>query len=209
MEAPLDYDPIPGSDYDYNLDVDIKDLFLSDGNRQLLTHSIFKLNRKLGGTDTIEETRNLVETVLVEFTKRTNFDGYLNASFHATGLYDWVEILRALNRDFMKLAHNYLTWNAFVPTRATIEVGDRGKRVEKKMSELQAEDYGTIDVWAVQEVSISNDVMRYNNRIPVWQRSMNIRHYDRSNEGLAQRDSSRASLENFVPKKSESTIVTT
>jgi hypothetical protein len=68
----------------------------------------------------------------------------------------------------------------------------------KKYSELLASDYGLIDVWEKQTVEISPEsAARYGVKVPVYQRSMQIRNYDRSNEGYSS-TSDRASLNTFV-----------
>lgn len=55
----------------------------------------------------------------------------------------------------------------------------------KKYGELLASDYGSIDVWHNQTTEVTNAQRRNKNMMPIWQKSMNTRHYDRNNEGYA------------------------
>ncbi|MGL5934894.1 MAG: hypothetical protein ACRCZI_04650 [Cetobacterium sp.] len=56
--------------------------------------------------------------------------------------------------------------------------------VSKNYNNLLASDYGLIDVWAPTTVEYTNTDMRYFNKVPVWQKSMNKRHYDQGNQGF-------------------------
>ena len=70
-----------------------------------------------------------------------------------------------------------------------------GKIHEKKYDEMLAQDYHTIDMHQPLNISRKNDNFRYNNAIPVWQKSMNTRHYDKNNiDGLHSSDPERASI---------------
>ncbi len=70
------------------------------------------------------------------------------------------------------------------------EVGQQGcgGPIMKTPIDMTVDDYRTLDVWRLQETKVWNKNFRYNNRIPPWQRTMNLRHYDRSNEGLRDYD---------------------
>jgi hypothetical protein len=61
---------------------------------------------------------------------------------------------------------------------------DKIVTVTKMSNELLASDYGLIDVWKDQSVIATSSNFRYNNEIPFWQKTMNIRHYDRANMGF-------------------------
>ena len=69
---------------------------------------------------------------------------------------------------------------------------------QKKISELLASDMNGLDLWREDIRKVTRNDNRYGNSIPVWQRSMNIRHYDRSNEGYQAGDPSAASKEMHV-----------
>lgn len=55
--------------------------------------------------------------------------------------------------------------------------------VEKNGASLTADDIKNLDVWEECSTEINNDAMRYRNSVPIWQKSMNTRHYDRGNQG--------------------------
>jgi hypothetical protein len=63
------------------------------------------------------------------------------------------------------------------------------------MNEILEHEIPTIDVWAEQDISITNAAYRDHNKIPFYQRSMHNRHYDRNNDGLQHADPNRASLD--------------
>lgn len=77
------------------------------------------------------------------------------------------------------------------------KVTDRcGNIFEKKYDEMLAADYHTLDLHKPLDIFRTNGNFRYANIIPIWQKSMNTRHYDRCNDGLHTAYSSRASLNN-------------
>jgi hypothetical protein len=60
-------------------------------------------------------------------------------------------------------------------------------------------DIKELNVWRQYDINNDKSKYRYNNTIPFWQRSMNIRHADRSNEGFREgNDAYRSSLDNPV-----------
>lgn len=64
---------------------------------------------------------------------------------------------------------------------------------KKKYSDLMAADYGSIDVWKPISTEVTNADLRMRNQVPIWQKSMNKRHYDSANQGYHS-TSERASL---------------
>jgi hypothetical protein len=92
-----------------------------------------------------------------------------------------------------------------VLTHITVE--EDGKIVKnqqvKKPKDIYALDMHLLDVWSQQTTDIVNAYNRYGNQIPVWQRSMNTRHYDRSNQGFHDADPYHASLDNQIHGYSE------
>ena len=73
-----------------------------------------------------------------------------------------------------------------------------GRTSTKKYNTMLAADYHTLNLWD----SDSNNIYIYNqasrdcNKIPIWQKSMNTRNYDLSNDGLHAAIPERASLGN-------------
>jgi hypothetical protein len=69
----------------------------------------------------------------------------------------------------------------------TISSTDSDGRINttsKSPTEMTAEDIRNIDVWQPHSVEISTKSTRYGNQIPIWQKSMNVRHHDRSDDGF-------------------------
>lgn len=106
-------------------------------------------------------------------------------------------IVYYLNKLFIKSCFDLYTYktNANIATaldtnvyRAELTLGvcdehDKITTVTKKYNNLLASDYGSIDVWALQTTDISTANSRNKNMIPIYQKSMNIRNYDKNNEG--------------------------
>lgn len=116
---------------------------------------------------------------------------------------NWLESFRALNEDFMLWSRRFLRENMYVPFRSRTTTGSLNE-FENNVREvanhnLLSEDVKEINVWRKYDINKKNSHFRYENNIPFWQRSMNIRHADRSNEGLREgNDSFRSSLDNPI-----------
>jgi len=88
--------------------------------------------------------------------------------------------------------------------RSEIKIGhhvDKNNKVvvdKKKYKNMTADDIKNINVWKMQKTFIDNDIYRYSNTIPEWQTSIQMRHYDKHNEGLHHYESDRASLNNII-----------
>ncbi len=175
--------------------IDIVAVFLSESNRQLLTRSLYSIQRQNGGSSTLPQLRMVVKELASDFAKKNNLYRYETVDVEATGIVDWVEVLRAVNGDFIRHCYRYMRWNAFVPFREWIETGPADDRRQKRMTDLMADDIPTLDLWRVQETQRSNQMFRYNNKIPIWQTAMHTRNYDTDNEGLRNDTADRASLE--------------
>ena len=79
------------------------------------------------------------------------------------------------------------------------KVTDRcGNIFNKKYDEMLASDYHTLDLHKPLDIFKTDNNFRYGNKIPIWQKSMNTRNYDRCNDGLHTAYASRASLNNQV-----------
>ena len=108
--------------------------------------------------------------------------------------------LNYLNKSFLK-QHGYMfdyinkeTLNVFQIESDKI-TNRSGKIIEKKYDEMLAQDYHTIDVHQPVNIYRNNNNFRNANKIPVWQKSMNTRNYDKHKiDGLQTSDSERASL---------------
>lgn len=178
--------------------VDMNDLFLSKANGQLLVDTFFRYHRDQGGRSKKSVVKRFILSLMKSFCGGQDLNRYVTTDSQATRQVNWVEVLKTVNGIFLGQAKNHIAHNAMVPTRQMTMVGPSGRRVMKKYSELTAADIPTVNVWAPQEVRRVDSQFRYGNSIPVWQRSMHARHYDRGNEGLRHDDSARSSLETPV-----------
>ena len=113
---------------------------------------------------------------------------------------DILTSLRKLNKKFITNhacvydKSNKASMNVF-RVMDTVTVDACGNEETKKYSEMTADDYRNMDVWQNNQEYTYNKRNRYNNAIPMWQKSMNIRHYEKESDGLHTSNSDRASLD--------------
>jgi hypothetical protein len=113
---------------------------------------------------------------------------------------DFMTTLKFLNKKFIR-DHSHLydranrsDSNVFHTTgRITDECNNQ---FMKQYDTMLADDYHTVDTWQPLNIFTDNKQNRYCNKIPIWQRSMNTRQLDKSNDGLHSSYSDRASLDN-------------
>jgi hypothetical protein len=189
------------------IDLDLYELFNSDGNRLFLADNLYKIHQQNGGRSTTEKITLLVPKLMAEFCRNKNVRGYDVAETNATSQKNWSAILKAINHDFIKHCYKHFKWNNFNPFREYILVGENGKRRYKKFQDLMPDDYGTLDLWREQFIQINNNQFRDNNAIPTYRTGIQTRNYDTGNEGLREGDRDRASLENYQRRFDMSTIV--
>ena len=114
---------------------------------------------------------------------------------------DILLVLQFLNKKFIINHSKYYdktnkqSLNIF-KSKNTVTVDACGAQETKLFKDYTAEDYKNIDVWRSEQLYTYDVRNRYQNRFPVWQYSMNSRQYDRSNDGLHDAYSNRASLDN-------------
>lgn len=180
-------------DYVY---VDLKKAFFDKDNLVANAQNIYRVYYHNGGQLPRRVFTRYIIRWAKEFCAVNNLDEYRSVEYQAVGFSNHVDLLKSINIDFQKFCYNALRWNVFVPSRMHIAVGPSDARKEKPLDELTAEDIGTVDVWAQQEISITSKAFRDHNRIPFYQYTMHNRHYDRGNDGL-HHESDRASLENY------------
>lgn len=68
--------------------------------------------------------------------------------------------------------------------------------LSKRITDLTADEIRNVDLWEEQTTNVDSGIFRYKNEIPYWQKTMNTRHYDRTNEGYRHDDADRATLIN-------------
>ena len=181
-----------------NTNIDIYDIFLSGDNVNLLNGALFNVYQQNGGQSNREKFRNLILLLQNKFIKSNNLNSYTTIEGSATGLFNYVEVLRAINETFNKFVYNYFKWNVYNPFHDLVEVrNENGNRCLKKGSEMTPDDYNTLDVWRNQLTQISNKNFRNNNKIPSHQTGLHTRNYDRGNEGLKY-DGDQSSMENQI-----------
>ena len=181
------------------VNVDIYDIFLSGDNVNLLNGTLFNVYQQNGGQSDREKFRNLILLLQNKFVKSNNLNLYTTIEGSATGLINYVEVLRSINEHFSKFVHNYFKWNVYNPFHDLVEVSNpaSGNRYLKKGSEMTPDDYGTLDLWRNQITQVSNKNFRNNNKIPAYQAGLHTRNYDRGNEGLKY-DEDQSSMENHI-----------
>lgn len=181
-----------------NIKINLLELFHSDDNTNLVSTSLYAIYRQNGGKCGRSKFRELIPLLMKKFSASNNLHGYETVEAQTTGVNNYVEALRAINKDFQKYCYKYFKWNIANPFNDEVEVGPSDKRTWKKPYELRPDDHMTLDLWREQFTQVLNRNFRDNNRIPVYRTSIHTRHFDRSNEGLLENNPDRASLENPV-----------
>lgn len=178
------------------------DIFMSEENIRKVIKEVFLLHQSNGGKLHYLYFRRILPNIMYKWVNCNKIPTSLN-----------IDIIEYLNKLFIKRHDNLYTFktNSRVDDEQPLidtnvyRVGttlgittedDQIMSVRKKGKELMASDYQLIDVWKEQTTEISSASSRNGNKIPVWQRSMNTRNYDRSGEGYASIDSSEASWDN-------------
>jgi len=175
--------------------IDLPSLFLSPSNFNNLHCALHTIYQQNGGKTQFDKFGELVKLLQKKFVKDNNLNAYCTAEWQATGMNNYVDALKMINLDFHKHVYKYFKWNLYNPFHDNIEVGPNEARVLKKSAEIMPEDFGTLDLWREQFTTALNRQFRDDNRIPAYRTGIQVRHYDRSNEGLRHNSADRASLE--------------
>jgi hypothetical protein len=169
------------------------DIFLSKKNIQYMTYYMLSMNKKNMTKTDPYELRTLVPKIMSEWYIDKNLNEY-------EYVYDDILLrISFINKQFIKdcewiyTRSNKLSMNVFRESKS-ITVDAYGNEETKKYSDMNAKDFANMDVWKSNQVYTYNKINRYNNKIPIWQKSMNIRHYEKESEGLHTLDPQRASL---------------
>lgn len=166
---------------------DKSNIFTSTLNQIVLTKSIYQLHKKNGGVLQYTHFRTTLPEKIKEWAVKFDVDDseiyYYNKKFI---------------KDHMSL-YTFKTIDANV-YRLNMPLSNEKNNVlvteTKKYGEMLAQDYNSIDVWEEVSTEVANIDSRYNNAIPVWQKSMNTRNYSRENEGFSSNE--RSSLGNII-----------
>lgn len=177
--------------------------FMSLENQIFLTKKIYSLHKEfaLSNLSILKKTylyfRAVVPDTMKEWVSGQN-TGALVSGVNA------VDKIHYLNTLFVK--ENEALYRPLSPNQNNMPVVDNN--VYKQCATIRTreglktvpyeymgvEDMKNLDVWSKTTVDTNSSKYRYNNTIPIWQKSMNTRHYDRSNEGFHHSNSTRASL---------------
>ena len=173
--------------------------FMHTTNQVYLTKAIYQLHKKNGGVLNYIYFRSILPIKMFEWLSKFYTDG---SQFH-----DGLSILDYLNKVFIKEStalYEYKPKDVLAvtsPSRIDVNISEYNDNhiitKTKKYGEMLAHDYGSIDVWTETSTEVTNLASRYNNKVPVWQRSMNTRHYSRDNEGYSDKPE-RSSLGNII-----------
>lgn len=161
-------------------EVNLTDEFLDALNVIKLTKDIFAVYQYNGGKSTLTKFEKLIPKLMKKFAQEHNLELYQSVEDGTTGNHNWPEALNAINYDFTKYVCKFFKWNKLIPTRGFVNVGSFGNERKIRSYNLQAEDIPTLDVWREQQIVIMNKQFRNNNEIPIWQKSIHTRNYDRN-----------------------------
>jgi hypothetical protein len=181
------------------------ELFLRPDNISHMIQYIIALNtRHKTNTPSIDIRRD-TPVYMEKWAHAQNLDEYENMQNN------WLTTLDYINKKFVK-EHGFMydigNTNTFNVFRIKDRVSDPcGNTTLKRYDEMTATDYQTLDVWRHQETKVFDDLFRYGNRVPQWQKSMQKRPYDRANEGYHESDSDRSSIETQIHGYDMSNII--
>lgn len=183
------------------------DIFLSKKNILDIIYYIASLNVKTHTKDVdISKLKVQIPKLMNQWTIDNNINDY-----ESSGDNNIVTNLEFINKKF--LLNNSILYdrcgigevNVFTSLgRVTDECG---RQSNKKYDEMSANDYHTLDVSQPYEAFTYDKRNRYSNKIPVWQKSMQMRNYDRSNDGLHDANPDRSSLDNQIHGYDMSNII--
>jgi hypothetical protein len=213
--------------FDNSLRVDVAKLFFTKNNVNYLVNTMYLANKQNGGGyEVMNVFQKLVPRLMIKFARDNNLrelynsyyadddetsvcqlglDTYRDNLGHVaiSSKRNWIEAFRGINNRFVDWADQYLKPNTYVPFRMDMTVGSLNE-FENNVRDVRgynllADDYKELNVWQQFDINVDRSKFRYGNTIPFWQRSMNIRHNDRSNEGFREgNDAYRASLESPI-----------
>lgn len=175
--------------------------FMNLSNQRHLTKKIYLLHKSNNGLLTYLHFKDIVPLKMKEWIQKKDINKY-RATISAV-----IDMLDYLNKLFISDNYELYTIMGYeVPNIDSnvyrnkllisyITDDDNTLVIEKRPEEMLVEDIRNLDVWAEQTIEVSNKNRRYNNQIVPWQASMHTRNYDRTNQGYAHADPTRASLE--------------
>lgn len=173
-----------------------REMFLSPKNIYNMIYYIMSLNVKHRTKTNLPELQQKIPSYMVKWANEQDIDDF-------ECLHDNILLtLDFLNKKFLinySCLYDRADSNSLNVFQITGKVTDKcNRQSNKKYDEMLASDYHTLDLWQPFEEFTYDKRNRYCNKIPVWQKSMQIREYDRSNDGLHAAIPERASLDNQI-----------
>lgn len=179
--------------------------FMNLTNQRFLTKKIYLTHKSNNGIAPYLYFKEKVPLRMRDWINKKEINSYNHLILGS------IDTLEYLNKIFISDNHDLhaVSGSEYLPSDSNVyqnqlvisypnEFNEDITILKKKPNELLAEDYRNIDVWSEQTTETINKNYRYKNTIPFWQRTMNIRHYDRNNQGYHHADSNRASLDTPV-----------
>jgi hypothetical protein len=175
------------------------DSFMNASNQRLLTKKIYILHRQNNGVLGYLHFKSIVPTRMKNWILNKSISNssnnvdmivYLNKLFIGDS-FDLYEFNTLGDQPDINVYRGVATIGHFIDDDKNLVI------TQKDYKNLTADDIRNMDVWDVTTTEVNNNAFRYNNAIPVWQRSMNTRHHDRSDQGY-RTSAERASLDNSV-----------
>jgi hypothetical protein len=172
------------------------ELFLRPDNIAYMIQYIIALNTQHKTGTPLYNIRQDIPVHMEKWAHAQHLGNYENTQNNWLTTLDFINKKFINDHGFMYDRGNINTLNVY---RNKARVSDPcGNTKLKRYDEMTATDYQTIDVWRHQEANVCNNLFRYGNRVPQWQKSMQKRPYDRANEGYHEADSDRSSLETQI-----------
>lgn len=174
-----------------------KDVFMYESNIINITKEIYILHRNNGGKLNYLYFKEIIPKKMFNWIKRIevphsdNYINYLNKNFIKAhyNLYEYKSVASEPDKNSKFTEYSVYRSNAVF---CDVDLdSDKTITTQKKYNELLASDYNSIDVWKEQTTEMP---LWNSNKIPFWQKTMNMRNYDRGNEGY--NDIEESSLEN-------------
>lgn len=169
-------------------------IFLSNKNINYIILKAVSLNKKNKNPYKLKKLIQIMPNFMYVWAKdkKINNMSYINN--------DIVQTLSFLNNQFLldnsmlyNSSNGYFSINVY---KTNDTVTDRcGIPSVKKYDKMLASEFHTLNLWNEDNKTFTHDsINRYDNKIPYWQKSMNTRHYDKSNDGFHDDIPERSSL---------------
>ena len=180
-------------------------LFLNKHNIKNMTYLILSLSHRNNSTIPKDIVRENIPIVMKEWSKKLPVNNFNSASGNR------ILTLEYINKQFLSDNCNLYNKNAIralnIFKMSDIVTDKYNNAQVKKYDEMTASDYHTLNVWRPQRTYAADSQSRYCNKTPIWQKSMNIRQYDKTNDGLQTAIPERASLNSQVHGYDMSNII--